>query len=880
MDEAFKLAPQQWALLRALLDEALALPAADRAAWLAGLDEARHAGLKPRLNSLLAHAAAEGGPAHRLLDTLPQVETGQFAPPPRARADPPVERVGAYRLLRLLGEGGMGEVWLAERTDMLQGRQVALKLPHGAWRRSGLVERLAREREILATLEHPNIARLYDAGVSSDGQPYLALEVVEGERIDAWCERKALSVAARVRLFLQVARAVAHAHAALVLHRDLKPGNILVTEDGTVKLLDFGIAKLMEQGVAEATALTLEAGRALTPEYASPEQLQGRPVGTASDVYALGVVLYELLAGTRPWQRPRDLRAALDASRTAADPPPPSARAPTQRHGTLRGDLDTIVLKALQHEPARRYATVAALADDLQRHLDHQPVLARPDSLRYRTGRFVRRHRGAMGAGGAVVTALLAGTVLALWQADTARTEQQRAEAVKRFVAELFLDADPFRTTSREPTVAGLLQTAERRLALQVERDPALRLELLNMVGASLQGLSRFEDAGRVLAKAVAEGRSTLGADHALTLRARLSLLAVERTRGRLASVQAELDALMPLLRSRRDSDPDLLLQALTALTHLAIDQGRPADAMSSAAEALELATRLHGDAHPRTAAAALGLSSAAIFGEDSTRALQLATRSREMMIALHGRERPHAGVLDARFVYGRALGKVGRFGDAVLELDEVLAQVRALLGPEAYMAGFVAADLARIRLELGEPGPAVAHARLALAVVSRDLPPDSAIVAMARLGLGRALVDAQQAAEAQTLLDDAHAVLSRLRGPTSPLALEARALRAMALLQQGRAAEAWAGLGPELAAMRSSSTVSRFRGLHAAGLLRSRLGDPDGARAFQREALAAMPADAVNAPRRQRALDELARLDPQASGSPAARPAKSTSPG
>jgi serine/threonine-protein kinase len=296
MTDTFDLTPAQWATLRQLLDEALERPPGQRAAWLATLAPP-YAPYRERLQALLGHA--EGATAMALIQTLPKIETAAFAPMPGRdgpAGDAP-ERVGPYRLLRELGSGGMASVWLAERTDMLQRRQVALKLPHGAWRRAGLAERLQREREILATLEHPNIARLYDAGLADDGQPYLALEYVQGERIDLHCQHAGLGVPGRLQLFLQVARAVAHAHAQGAVHRDLKPSNILVTGAGDVKLLDFGIAKLLDPaqpGAAAPSELTRLAGPALTPEYAAPEQLAGAPVGTAADVYALGVLLYEL----------------------------------------------------------------------------------------------------------------------------------------------------------------------------------------------------------------------------------------------------------------------------------------------------------------------------------------------------------------------------------------------------------------------------------------------------------------------------------------------------------------------------------------------------------------------------------------------------------
>jgi len=519
MQDHFDLSPAQWQTLRSLLDEAMALEGDERARWLDGLQGER-AGFRSRLAALLAHA--QGSSAQALLATLPRVETGQFAPAP-----PPAERIGPYRLIRELGSGGMASVWLAERTDMLKGRQVALKLPHGAWRRAGLADRLQREREILATLEHPNIARLYDAGVADDGQPWLALEYVAGERIDAWCERHALDVPARLRLFLQVARAVAHAHSNLVVHRDLKPSNILVTGDGEVKLLDFGIAKLLEQGEAHETELTQQAGRALTPEYAAPEQILGRPIGTAADVYALGVVLYELLAGCRPYMLQRHSRAALEEAILQADAAPPSARAPAARRAALRGDLDTIALKALRKNPAERYATVAALAEDIERHLSHRPVLAQPDALGYRVSRLLRRHRVMVGAGAAVTLALLAGTALAWWQARAALQARDRAAAEAKAARKAARAAEGTHVLAEYLLVdmsaslsagelARRLDRATAAMRVQYAGDAQVRATLLAVVAnrqRQLGALHRFRATARdALADARAAGDVALAA--------------------------------------------------------------------------------------------------------------------------------------------------------------------------------------------------------------------------------------------------------------------------------------------------------------------------------------------------------------------------------
>src|SRR6185436_14101596 len=325
----------------------------------------------------------------------------------------PGDLVGPYRLVRELGAGGMGAVWLAERADGLIQRSIALKLPHLVTpRRAELAERMAREREILAALDHRNIAKLFDAGLTAEGQPYLALEYVEGVPIDQYVrgagDAAALPLEQRLRLFLQVAHAVAYAHGKLVVHRDLKPANILVTANGGVRLLDFGIAKLLDDGEARATQLTRLSGGAFTPEYASPEQILGEPLTVASDVYSLGVVLYELLTGTRPYRLKRDSLGALEEAILQAAPARPSEIAPPELRKALRGDLDTIVPKALKKNPAQRYATVNAFAEDLACYLQDRPVQARPDSSTYVLRKFVARNRLAVGASAATLLVIVA----------------------------------------------------------------------------------------------------------------------------------------------------------------------------------------------------------------------------------------------------------------------------------------------------------------------------------------------------------------------------------------------------------------------------------------------------------------------------------------
>jgi serine/threonine protein kinase len=503
-----------WQELSALYEHADALDEPELAAWLAQLRREQHR-LIPQLERMLdARAHISSG---TFLEALPRI--GVVERPPESEWVQG-SLIGAYRLLRHLGSGGMAEVWLAERADGAFERQVAIKLPFnhpGRAQRQSFVERFRRERDIVASLHHPNIASLHDAGVTSGGQPWLALEFVEGEPITAWCDENRMSVGDRVKVFLDVLRAVEHAHANLVIHRDLKPANILVTREGAVRLLDFGIAKLLGNDAASPleSELTRQSGRPLTPQYASPEQLLGKSLTTATDIYSLGVVLYELLGGDRPYQLRHQSLAELERSILDDEPRSLGRRQFSEAVLVARGtnaralskalatDLDAIVTKSLAKLPSRRYSSVEALRADLQRWQADEPVEAKRPSLAYVTRRFLARHRLAVSSAAIGVAALVSITVVAVVSEVNAREESRRAVAAKTFLLDMFREVDPENSKGAEVTALELLQAGKKRAVEALGAQPALQADLLAQIGKMQQAIGQYKLADATLAQVV-----------------------------------------------------------------------------------------------------------------------------------------------------------------------------------------------------------------------------------------------------------------------------------------------------------------------------------------------------------------------------------------
>jgi serine/threonine-protein kinase len=541
---------ERWQVLSPHLDLALELPPDERAAWLESLRDEDPA-LAKDLEALLAE--------HDALTAERFLEGGPESPAPQSSLAG--QTIGAYTLRSLIGQGGMGSVWLAQRSDGRFEGLAAVKLLN-----VGLIgpegeARFKREGSILARLRHPHVAHLVDAGLSPLGHPYLVLEHVDGLRIDRYCDERNLGLEARIRLFLDVVAAVAHAHANLIVHRDIKPSNVMVTADGQVKLLDFGIAKLIDPEASGdvASSLTRDGEALLTPEYAAPEQLTGGHVTTATDVYALGVLLYGLLTGRHPSAASASSPAELMKAIVETEPARVSdAATPKRLRGLLRGDLDNIVAKALKKRPSDRYPSAEALAEDLRRYLAHEPVSARADSLRYRAFKFVRRNRTAVGLAAVAIAALAAGLVGTISQARRARAQAALAERQRDFAerqlarAGAINELNYFVLSDAAPegkpfTVGELLARAEAIVERQREGAGESRVELLVAIGRQYQNQDEHAKARQVLGRAYELARgSAEPATRAEAACALASALALGGDGERAERLLAEAEAILP----------------------------------------------------------------------------------------------------------------------------------------------------------------------------------------------------------------------------------------------------------------------------------------------------------------------------------------------
>ncbi|HSX62345.1 MAG TPA: serine/threonine-protein kinase [Tahibacter sp.] len=703
-DRASELAPSQW-------EDALRAACPDDAALRADVLD-------------LLRADADATDRTEMLAQAPDVVAG-LAEQLDAASSAAYEGLvlGPFRLVREIGRGGMGAVWLAERIDGQFAQVVAIKLVRGGWDTAETQARFRAERQILASLQHPNIAHLVDGGVSADGWPWLALEYVDGVDLRAWCDAQRLDLRARLALFLTVCEAVQHAHQRLVVHRDLKPSNILVSRDGVVKLLDFGIAKLIAEDAA-ATSAT----RIFTPEYAAPEQVRGEVVTTAVDIYALGLLLYELLSGQRPYQVDNSTPAAYERAILDQEPTRPSlavtrdpARAgelAARRHLTperlrreLRGDLDAIVLKALRKEPALRYANASELAADVQRHLDRRPVLARRGGWRYRAARFVRRHALAVGLAGLLVVALVAGLALTLYQAQTVRREAQKSRQVLDFMVGVFTSADTGKTSGKAITAVELLDQARERIRSEVQ-DPAPRSELLLAMTRAYRGVSNAVDTLPLTDEAVSLRRGMN--DPQLLARALALRSASQQDLGKHDDALKSLDEAAALALGRGADADKTRIEVQSRRANALMSLGRVVEAEQAFGDAYARRRQLLGDDDPITQETGIRWVRALLNTDQFARGRE-AVQPIVDTLRRGGAERATelAGALDA-------LGAGWRHDDPWQHLRysrEALEQERVAYGDTSTHTALRMGNLADQLTEVGEYAEALQWADKALAL-------------------------------------------------------------------------------------------------------------------------------------------------------------------
>lgn len=826
--------PARLQQVRTVFERALDAAPTDVDAWLE-----QHAPDDPELQdevrTLLAAHASTGA-------TLQAPVSDELLRAASAQADWTGSRIGAYHVVRQVGIGGMGAVYEAYRADDQFEKRVAIKFLRRSVESDLAMRRFRYERQILANLSHPNIAALLDGGVTPDGQPYFVMEFVDGVPITSWCDTHRLDIRRRLVLFLQVCAAVQHAHQNLVVHRDLKPGNVLVTTDGTVKLLDFGIAKLLreEEGPDQLPA-TRGGARIFTPEYASPEQVRGLPVSTASDVYALGVLLFEMLTGRRPFNLQGRLIAEIEETVCTEPPPKPSAvmtagrsplmqaRSSARARSRIEGDLDAIILTALRKEPARRYGSADQLARDLRAHLDGLPVTAREEGIAYRVGKFLQRRKVEVAAATLILATLVGGIVATTRQARAAEAERARTAEIRDFLVTMLGAADPG-ALGRDVTVREVLDLAAAR-ADSGSGDLALRADVQGVIGETYLALGEYELARDRFTQSLAlrqqvapaEGSlelarsfirlsgawSALGdypqADSLLALADTLvrrhadrddplradvlsSRAALRQELGDLASAETlQSEALAFRLRVTPDDDATLANEYNDAGVVVG-QQGRFAEAESLHVLAVAAARRAHGQEHPVLAttlsqhAHALEMLGR-ITESDSLYRVAIAMRRRVL-----GPEHPdYAWSL---FQHAQFLVRAGRWREAINRGREVLA-LRGSALPETHPAVSTALQAVGLALSNLDSLPtAEAYLRESLALRRATFGADHWLAASGESVLGEHLTRARRFAEAEALLLGAERRLAEVRGEEAPQTVDARK-RLVALYQAWRRPDA-----------------------------------------------------------------------------------------
>jgi serine/threonine-protein kinase len=723
--------PERWRQVAKVFDAAVERPLSEREAFLGqacGVDATLHR----EVASLLAALPDRDDIFERPAATIFELPDADDLPSLVGR------RVGPYLITREVGEGGMGQVYEAVRDDDQFRKRVAIKMVKPG-RETGLVLRRFRyERDILAGLDHPHIAALYDGGVTDDGHPYFAMEYVEGERIDRFCVGRSLSIGERLALFGSVCAAVQHAHRNLVVHRDLKPSNILVTADGTVKLLDFGIAKLLGDGAdGERTGLTETGFQAMTADYASPEQVRGHPITTASDVYSLGVVLFELLTGERPYRL--DGLSAADVVQTVCErePPRPSTTVTNRRDAAaLSGELDNIILMALRKEPGRRYSSVEQLGEDLRRFRAGLPVIAQRATTGYRLRKFVSRHRAAAVTVALLVPTLVAGVVSTLWQARRAKAERDRAEEVNAFLGDMLRSAAPTER-GRDVTVAQVLADAATRVE-RLSGNPEMEEELRTTIGTTYLSLGLYQEAEPHLRRALDIQRRRFGPGHPEVARAVQNVANLHEKKGDMDGAEGLYREALVLSRRRPSGDDTMTAGLLDDLGRVRQEQGDLEAAERLEREALAIRRRTLGDDHADVAASLNNL--AVVLGQRGEYASAESLHREALRVIRAAKGETDAEVAQAQSTVAGILSYQSKHAAADSFFLPSLTTKRKLFGPEHPDYAWTLLSYATSLYDRGDYAATAERTREVLTLRGKTLTDEHVLVAGALLYLGRSL--------------------------------------------------------------------------------------------------------------------------------------------
>lgn len=668
------------------------------------------------------------------------------------------ERIGPYRIVRPLGHGGMGDVWLAVHEGDGFSRTVALKVIRRGFDTERVLERFRQERRILAALRHPNIAQLMDGGATEDGRPYFVMEFVEGEPIDDYCNRRRLGVGERLELVRTVCSAVHHAHQNLVVHRDIKPANILVTAEGSPKLLDFGIGKVLAEEDGEGSPVTVVEERALTPEYAAPEQVTGGRITTATDVFGLGVLLYRTLTGRLPWETEATNRTRWDAHPSLQGAPArPSTVAP-ELH--LPGEVDAIVLKALSAEPEERYPGPLALADDLDRFLAGRPVLARAPSFAYSARKFAARNRVAVSAGAALVVAVVAATAYTWRQSLRVAAERDKALEVQGFLLETFGAAGPDRATGDPVTARALLDRQAATVMDQYADNPPLRAEMMLVLAEGYERLGLFPEAESWAARVVDEpdALDTAGLVSAQTL-----LGWIRQQQGRSREAEALLEE--AVARARRASGAErMLARALNDLGVVREALGDYEGARAAYEEALTLRARLFGPEHRSVGVSASNLAAIHYRLGDLPAAVEEAERALALIRRSFGADHQRAIIVQNNLAVFKLVG--GDLEGAEADYRDLWERQARLQGPSHPVTVRVMISLAAVLRREEKWGEAESVLREALRIENARPEPNRLDVAFSMAALGDVLSSGGRHEEAMGLIQDALALQTAALGP------------------------------------------------------------------------------------------------------------------